>query len=543
MAFIGTPLDTRNTFQSLQGKRFNGDGSTTAFTLDVAPSSTLDIEVFVGNVRQDPNSAYTLSGTTLTFTGAPPSGTNNIYVVHQAKAVGTIEIPATTGSEKTFTGGVVIADDSDGSNGLKIGSGDDFKIYHNGTHTYMDNNTGALFMRNNGSVIIEDLSGNNIIRGIDGAAVDLYHNGTSVLNTTATGATVTTLGVVNEKDLGAGIHIKIADTGASANSAADELVIEGTSTVGMSFLTNNDQDSNITFGDSDGNERGRIQYGHADDQLLLHTAGSTRMKIAADGDVLIAKTSVNSATVGHQLHAVGEVAHTRDGQNVMILNRHTNDGQIVSIRGNNTEQGTINVSGSTISYNAFSGAHWSRLADNSAPTILRGTVIESIATMVDWYTVKMKNSDDFEFTEEIALPDGKSVGDTISHKAKDGVTYNGVIEKQLNEQLPMCKVSDTEDSKAVYGVFNTWDSEEDDGINDMLVTALGAFIIRIHKDETVALGNWLVSKGDGTAKVLAGNTPITADVQSSIIGKVTSTEKSYTYSDGSYCVPCTIHCG
>jgi hypothetical protein len=93
MAFIGTPLDTRNTFQSLQGKRFNGDGSTTDFTLDVAPSSTLDIEVFVGNVRQDPNSAYTLSGTTLTFTGAPPSGTNNIYVVHQAKSVGTINAP------------------------------------------------------------------------------------------------------------------------------------------------------------------------------------------------------------------------------------------------------------------------------------------------------------------------------------------------------------------------------------------------------------------------------------------------------------------
>ena len=94
MAFIGTPLDTRNTFQSLQGKRFSGDGSTTAFTLDIAPGNVLDIEVFVGNVRQDPNSAYTLSGTTLTFTGAPPSGTNNIYVVHQAKSVGTIDVPA-----------------------------------------------------------------------------------------------------------------------------------------------------------------------------------------------------------------------------------------------------------------------------------------------------------------------------------------------------------------------------------------------------------------------------------------------------------------
>jgi hypothetical protein len=90
MAYVGTPIDTTNQFQSLQGKRFSGNASTTAFTLDIAPSSVFDIEVFVENVRQDPNSAYSLSGTTLTFAAAPPSGTNNIYVVHQAKAVGTI---------------------------------------------------------------------------------------------------------------------------------------------------------------------------------------------------------------------------------------------------------------------------------------------------------------------------------------------------------------------------------------------------------------------------------------------------------------------
>ena len=94
MAYVGTPLDTTNAFQSLAGKRFNGDGSTTDFTLDSSPNSTLDIEVFVANVRQDPNSAYTVSGTTLGFTAAPPSGTNNIYVVHQAKSVGTIDVPS-----------------------------------------------------------------------------------------------------------------------------------------------------------------------------------------------------------------------------------------------------------------------------------------------------------------------------------------------------------------------------------------------------------------------------------------------------------------
>ena len=120
MAYVGNPIDTQNTFQSLVGKRFNGDGSTTAFTLDVGPGSTLDIEVFVGNVRQDPNSAYTLSGTTLSFTGAPPSGTNNIYVVHQAKSVGTIGIPDDTISARTLVTAdssadhVIIEDATDG---------------------------------------------------------------------------------------------------------------------------------------------------------------------------------------------------------------------------------------------------------------------------------------------------------------------------------------------------------------------------------------------------------------------------------------------
>ena len=120
MAYVGTPIDTTNTFQSLTGDRFDGDASETAFTLSTAPASTLDIEVFVGNVRQDPNSAYTVSGTTLTFTGAPPSGTNNIYVVHQAKSVGTIDPPATETVAKTFSGGVTMSGTTTHSGTLKV---------------------------------------------------------------------------------------------------------------------------------------------------------------------------------------------------------------------------------------------------------------------------------------------------------------------------------------------------------------------------------------------------------------------------------------
>lgn len=60
---------------------FSGNGSTTAFTLSSAPGSLGSIEVFIAGVRQKPSTDYTwASGTTLTFTVAPGSGTNNVFV-------------------------------------------------------------------------------------------------------------------------------------------------------------------------------------------------------------------------------------------------------------------------------------------------------------------------------------------------------------------------------------------------------------------------------------------------------------------------------
>jgi hypothetical protein len=58
---------------------FSGNGSTTAFTLSQAPATTSSILVSVSGVLQDP-STYSVSGTTLTFSGAPPSGSSNISV-------------------------------------------------------------------------------------------------------------------------------------------------------------------------------------------------------------------------------------------------------------------------------------------------------------------------------------------------------------------------------------------------------------------------------------------------------------------------------
>ena len=85
MAYIGTsPVGT---FGTGAKDRFSGNNSNTNFTLSRSVANVNDIAVFVDNVRQEPTEAYTVSGTTLSFTGTPATGSNNIYVVHKANSL------------------------------------------------------------------------------------------------------------------------------------------------------------------------------------------------------------------------------------------------------------------------------------------------------------------------------------------------------------------------------------------------------------------------------------------------------------------------
>ena len=118
--------------------------------------------------------------------------------------------------------------------------------------------------------------------------------------------------------------------------------------------------------------------------MRFNVAGAEKFRMEGNGRLIIGKTTNNSAVAGVVLET-GQSAFTRDGGQVILFNRHTNDGSIIGLGQNDATEGTISVSGSTVSYNAFSGSHWSRLADNSKPTILKGTVIETIDEMCDWY--------------------------------------------------------------------------------------------------------------------------------------------------------------
>ena len=93
MSFLGNAVATHfETTPSVQ--RFSGDGSDTTFTLNRTVASVQSVLVSVDGVVQD-TSAYTIpDGTTLTFTAAPSSGTNNIFVNYLDLARGSVTIPA-----------------------------------------------------------------------------------------------------------------------------------------------------------------------------------------------------------------------------------------------------------------------------------------------------------------------------------------------------------------------------------------------------------------------------------------------------------------
>ena len=93
MPFIGK--NPTAGFSSIVKDDFTPNGTATTFTLSKEVANANDIAVFVGNVRQEPTTAYTVNGTTLDFgSGNAPANGLNMYVLHIAGTLESSVIPA-----------------------------------------------------------------------------------------------------------------------------------------------------------------------------------------------------------------------------------------------------------------------------------------------------------------------------------------------------------------------------------------------------------------------------------------------------------------
>ena len=104
MPYIGNEVPAH--FQSSPAVvRFNGDNSDTTFALGRTIGSVQDILVSVDGVVQD-SAAYTVpDGSTLTFSEAPSTGTNNIFVYFLEPNAGSVT-PATENKGNFKAGGL-----------------------------------------------------------------------------------------------------------------------------------------------------------------------------------------------------------------------------------------------------------------------------------------------------------------------------------------------------------------------------------------------------------------------------------------------------
>jgi hypothetical protein len=222
-----------------------------------------------------------------------------------------------------------------------------------------------------------------------------------------------------------------------------------------------------------------------------------RMRITSGGVVLVGKTASSFSTQGAQFNTDGNHynSFTRSAGGMCDFNRLTDDGELIAFWQDTNKEGSVTVSGSTVAYNGGHLSRWSQWQNQTGkPEVYRGSVLESTNDMCEW--------------------------------------------NQANEQVTKTIVSNTAKSKAVAGVFDMYDLDDENNPYDFYVAQSGDFVIRIAQGVVVENGDLLESAGNGTAR------PQADDIcRSSTIAKVTSNYVSTTYADGSYCVPCILMIG
>jgi hypothetical protein len=272
------------------------------------------------------------------------------------------------------------------------------------------------------------------------------------------------------------------NVGIGTSSPAEKLHVEGiiratSSTTGVNLHPNAD------FG-AGSLPTIQVYTNHA---LQFATNNTLRMNISNGGKVMVNTTDsgVNAllyaSASSSEPYPIGSKATT------------SSQGLMGFFDSANALQGSISISGATVSYNSFMGSHYSQFKNNDKPEVYKGTILEAIDELCNW-------------------------------------------EGETNDRLAKVKISDTIESKNVYGIFLDWDNSDE--FNDMLVASLGASYIRVNENEIISMGDLLQSNGDGTAKVQSDDI-----MRSSTIAKVVSTNKIETYEDGSYLIAVTLHCG
>ena len=172
------------------------------------------------------------------------------------------------------------------------------------------------------------------------------------------------VGVGTTPDLGVGLHIRSADSGASVDSNADELIVEGSASSGISILSGTGNEGAIKWGDSGDNNIGFISYDHAGNDMYIGVNAAARVKVHDNGvaafnnGVALGVGTANTASNVLDDYEEGTFTYTISGSNSgnLVLRSGYERGEYIKI-GN---QVMIHLRFETSSDNSISGnLQWS----------------------------------------------------------------------------------------------------------------------------------------------------------------------------------------
>ena len=242
------------------------------------------------------------------------------------------------------------------------------------------------------------------------------------------------------------------------------------------------QPTETTFNDDSADVDFRVESNGNANALYVNAGDETVHFFTTDGN-----PGNNTSGVGAIINNEGKFLNAVNQSECAVFNRMGSDGNVVLIRQAGADEGSISVSGSTVSFNGFSGLHESSGIATNTPI---GTVVSTIDELDIYPTGTTK------------------AGQTRADHAK-------------------VEVSDTVGDSAVYGVVSRFDDND-----KVFVASVGIGSVRV--TGACVKGDLLESNGDGTAKVQSDDI-----VRSKTIGKVTIGNSN----TGVKLVSCVLYCG
>jgi hypothetical protein len=415
MAFIGNTVQTQGFTPAID--YFNGNGVTVTFTLSRPVASVAQMIVAIDNVIQNPSSAFNVSGNAITFTSAPLSGTNNIWVEYTSLITtyqGISQDPSVIG-DITATGGFLstgdfgnsfidgaVIDYVTGAGRITVGELDNLIFYHGGTSGRSEmmklSYAGSSYVIGNLGVNVTPSawglgSGGSALQ-ISGGALSSYTNSnlTVAQNTYFNGSDwkyVNTAGATIYQQVGSVHAWSTAASGTAGTTTtltermridSDGTVIVGTgaassgsTTFGVKCESINGAYATVKIGRGNFAAYGEYKWDTTNDAAVWTNNGTQIMRITSNGCLMY-----GTGTTQNQVGSIS-FSNTSDtasyGAAFYMNTGYNGTRNAISFGYNSSGVGAIVTGTSNTSYNTSSDY---RLKDNPLPLTGSGAFIDAL---------------------------------------------------------------------------------------------------------------------------------------------------------------------